>query len=152
MKLNDVTFLIAVCFLPLWLVWELTVLWLRSKGVIGGEMPATTSATVTTISGVMKNRGYQLTALPFFWSAMTAHWWFNWWRPTWSTPVPTIVFWLLVVGTLVSDILLWNTPFSSLPTWAKFYRAPMVQCVVGFVTAWVLFPQAMSKLQGWRWW
>ena len=153
MKLNDLTFIISVFFLPIWLVWEATVLWLGHKGVFGGAIEGSTRETVATISNVMKLRGYQLNVLPFFWSGMMAHWWFNWpekW--VWNVPYPAILFWLLVCGTLTADIMLWDTPFDELHSVLKFYRAPMVQCAVGFLAGFGLFPQAMARLAGWRWW
>jgi hypothetical protein len=153
MKLNDWTFLISVFFLPIWLVWELVALWLRSKGVFGGGLPGTSSMNVAVISTVMQHRGYQANVLPFFWSAMMAHWWWNWvgWK-TWSTPYPAIAFWMLVAGTLALDISLWKTPYETLHPVLKFYRAPMMQCVAGFLTAFFLFPQQAIRASGWRWW
>lgn len=153
MAINDLTFVLSVFFLPIWLVWELTVIWLHSRGYFGGQLPGRENLSVATISMVMQHRGYQLTVLPFFWSSMAAHWWFNWiGRKTWDMPYPAIAFWLIVAGTLVMDIALWNTPYETLSPIAKFYRAPMVQCVLGFAAAYVLFPQAMIKMAGWRWW
>jgi hypothetical protein len=152
-KLNDVTFLVSIFFLPIWLVWELVALWLRSKGVAGGGLEGTTSTSVGTISMVMQHRGYQMNALPFFWSAMAAHWWFNWFgTKTWVAPYPAITFWLMVVGTLCMDAALWHTPYETLSNFAKFYRAPMVQAALGFFAAYFLFPQEMPKGPGWRWW
>lgn len=153
MKLNDLTFVLSVFFLPIWLVWELAALWMRSKGVVGGALPGSTSEAVGTISMVMKNRGYQLTVLPFFWSAMAAHWWVNDFDGrTWESPIPAILFWVLVTATLASDVFFWNTPFNALNPTLKFYRAPMVQVVAGFLAAYWLFPQSMVRLPGWRWW
>lgn len=143
MNTNWLTFLISIFFLPIWLVWELIVIKMRGEG-----------ADVGTISMVMRARGYQMTALPFFWSAMMAHWWWNWIHTkTWQVPYPAIVFWAMVAGTLALDIYLWHTPFNTLHPWLKFYRAPMIQCIVGFLAAYFFFPQRMLlDHPGWRWW
>jgi hypothetical protein len=147
MTFNDTTFIISIFFLPIWLVWELVVLlWLRPRGVvIDGHLPG-------TISMIMQQRAYQINVIPFFWASMTAHWWFNWMRvSTWSTPIPAIVFWVILASILASDVWLWNVAYQQLPEWAKVFRAPMVQSLLGFVLAYTLFPQEALK-GGWRWW
>lgn len=153
MTLNDVTFLMSVFFLPIWLVWELVALWLRSRGIIGGAIDGAPSMTVGTISMVMQHRAYQLNALPFFWSAMMAHWWWNWFgTKTWDIPYPAIAFWLLMASTFGLDMVLWHSPYADFHPMLKLYRAPMVQCVVGFAAAYFLFPQQAVTTPGWRWW
>lgn len=148
MKFNDWTFLVGVFFLPVWLVWEMVALWLHSRGVESAP-----GVTVGTISMVMKARGYQMNALPFFWSAMTAHWWFNWIHTkVWTAPYPAIAFWVFVAATLGLDVWLWNTPYTTLGPTMKIFRAPMVQCLLGFILAYVLFPQGADHDPGWRWW
>jgi len=148
MNANGITFLVSVFFLPIWLVWELVVLlWLRPRGVaIDGHLAG-------TISMIMQQRAYQLNIIPFFWASMTAHWWFNWLRHrVWDVPYPAIAFWVFLAGTLAADIVLWNTAYQQLPEWAKVYRAPMVQCALGFMLAYFLFPQQALSGAGWRWW
>ena len=153
MTFNDKTFLVGIFFLPLWFLWEMLTFWLRSKGYFGGPIPGRGNMTVGTISMVMQHRAYQLNALPFFWSGMMAHWWFNWFgTKTWDVPYPTIAWWSWLTITFAMDLWLWNTPYPTLHPWLKFYRAPMMQCVVGFATAYFLFPQQMPRLPGWRWW
>ena len=147
MNLNDTTFLISVFFLPLWLVWELTLLWLRNRGIV------TDGHLVGTISMVMRDRAYQLNCIPFFWAGMSAHWWVNWLRTrVWDVPYPAVAYWLLVVCTLGVDIWLFHTPYSTLPDWAKVIRSPMVQVGLGFIAAYFLFPQQANNAPGWRWW
>jgi uncharacterized protein YacL len=149
MTYNDITFLISVFFLPIWLVWELVILlWLRPQGV------QTDGGLAKTISMIMQQRAYIFTCIPLFWASMMAHWWFNWIRnPVWKVPAPSIIFWSFVGLTLIVDVILWRSGigFSSLPSWAKGYRAPMVQCLVGIVMAYLLFPQ-QAPGQGFRWW
>ncbi len=141
MKTNDLTFLITVFYLPIWLVWELVVL--RMHGA---------STDIQTISMVMRERAYQMNALPFFWAGMCAHWWVNWTKhPVYDTPYPAVAFWLIVAATLVLDIVLWRTPYPTLGHLAKAFRAPAIQVALGFISAYLLFPQ--RALQGpWRWW
>jgi hypothetical protein len=138
MTANDITFIINIFFLPIWLVWELTTFWLRGKGVFGGPLPGRESLSVGTISMVMQHRAYQLTVLPLFWSGMMAHWWWNDFDGKGTGGA--------------SDIVLWYTPFNDLHPVLKFYRAPMVQTIVGFLAAYFLFAQTMVRGSGWRWW
>lgn len=142
MTFNGWTFIIGIFFLPVWFCWEMLALWLKGKGF-----------DADTISQVMRARGYQMNSLPFFWSAMMAHWWWNWyyWK-TYDSPVPAVAFWCLVAMTLAMDVWLWNTPYSTLAQPLKFYRAPMVQTMVGFIAAYALFPQGMLRGPGMRWW
>jgi hypothetical protein len=146
MRIDNITFIITVFFLPVWLVWELTLLWLRGSGYVSGDQ------LVRTISMVMRDRAYQFNVLPFFWSAMAAHWWANWLRTaTYDSPAPAVAFWLLVAANLVLDLLLMSTPYYSLAPWLKVARAPMIQLALGFIAAYFLFPQRAP--QGpWRWW
>ncbi len=145
---NDLTFILSVFFLPIWLVWELTLLWLRGKGHVSAD----TGHLAGTISMVMRDRAYQMNAIPFFWSAMTAHWWVNWFdRPVWDVPYPAIAFWLLLAATLGLDIYLWHTPYPTLESLVKVFRAPMVQVGLGFLAAYFLFPQKAPD-GGYRWW
>lgn len=153
MTINTWTFLVSVFFLPIWLVWELATFWLRAKGFFGGPLIGREVMTVGTISMVMQHRAYQVNVLPFFWSGMMAHWWWNDFDgKAAGNGATTFLWWALLVGTLVADVLLWNTPFNELHPVLKFYRAPMVQCVAGFVSAYFLFAQVMTRLPGWRWW
>jgi hypothetical protein len=148
MNFNDTTFIISIFFLPIWAVWELIVLLvLRPKGAaVDGQL-------VGTISMIMQQRAYQLNVIPFFWTGMTAHWWFNWLRTkVWDVPAPAITFWVILGLTLTADILLWNVAYQQLPALAKVYRAPMVQCALAFILAYSLFPQQALTGSGWRWW
>ncbi len=143
MRINDLTFLVTVFYLPIWLVWEVVVL--KIRGAVGVD--------VGTISTVMRERAYRLNCIPFFWAAMTAHWWYNWLRhPTYDAPWPAVAFWLMVAGTLALDVALWNHPYPTLTGWVKVFRVPMVQCTLGFVSAYLLFPQRALDGPGWRWW
>lgn len=141
MKMNDVTFFVGIFFLPIWLIWEIVVLKLH-----GGDH------SVGTISMVMRERAYQMNSLPLFWAGMCAHWWVNWIKhPVYETPYPAIAFWLIVAGTLIADISLWHTPYGSLGSFWKGFRAPPIQAALGFLAAYSLFPQ--RALQGpYRWW
>jgi hypothetical protein len=147
MNLNDITFVVSVFFLPIWLIWELVVLiYLRPRGA------TVDSHLVGTISMIMQQRAYQINVIPFFWAGMAAHWWVNWLRtPVWSNAVPTVLYWVIVAGVLGLDVILWSTAYQQLPEWAKVLRSPMVQVVLGFFTAYFLFPQAALK-GGFRWW
>jgi len=153
MTLNTITFLVSIFYLPIWLAWELTTFWLRSKGYFGGPLPGREVFTVGTISMVMQHRAYQMTVLPLFWSGMMAHWWWNDFdgKGTGGN-IGTAIFWALIAGTLVADVVLWNTPYNTLNPVLKFYRAPMVQTIVGFLTGYFLFAQTMVRGAGWRWW
>jgi hypothetical protein len=144
MSINNITFFVSVFFLPIWLIWELALLWMRDAA----------GMHVGTISMIMRERAYQFNVLPFFWSSMAAHWWANWIRhSTYDSPIPAISFWLLVAGTFVLDIVLWKSgiPYQTMSPLAKFLRAPAMQLVFGFIAAYFLFPQ--RALQGpMRWW
>ena len=153
MTYNLATFLISVFFLPIWLGWELFTFWLRSKGFFGGPLPGREVMSVATISMVMQYRAFQMTVLPLFWSGMMSHWWWNDFDGKgMGGQAGTVAFWSLIGLTFILDLVLWSTPYSSLHPVLKFYRAPMVQTIVGFLTGWLLFAQAMPRTAGWRWW
>lgn len=143
MKIDTLTLIVGTFFLPVWLAWELLLLKWRGQGM-----------DVGTISIVMKQRAYELNFIPFFWASMMAHWWFNWQRtPVWSVPYPAIVFWALLAGTLALDVALVLThhPYGTLAAWAKVLRSPMVQCGLGILAAYFLFPQRAYEGE-FRWW
>lgn len=144
MRTNDITFILSIFFLPIWLVWELVLLKWRGQGI-----------NVDLISMVMKNRAYEWNFIPFFWASMMSHWWFNWLRtPVYDVPYFGILFWLIMAGTLVLDVYFYKVGmgFTALPNYAKVLRAPMIQCAWGALAAYVLFPQRAIQLPGWRWW
>ena len=129
MKLDNVTFWIFFGFWPLWLVWELVLLYLKGKGV-----------NADLISQEARQRGYQLTVIPFIWSALMAHFWFNWER-AYSVAYPAVIFWVFVAFTLFLDYHFWNTPYNTLTGWLRVYRWPGSQAILGLLMGLLLFPQ-----------
>lgn len=127
---DTLTFAGVVLIWPLWLIWEIILLIWRGKGW-----------DVDTISMVAKDRALQLSSLPFIWGGMAGHWWFTWKVPWTYSPVPPITFWALVVGCLVWDILLWSTPYGSLPWALRLVRWPGMMLFLGLLAGAFLFPQ-----------
>jgi hypothetical protein len=131
MKFDNVTFWVFIGIWPAWLIWEIVLLALRGKGL-----------GVDTISMVAKDRAFQMNSLAFTWGGLGAHFWINWYRTrTWSTPVPAIVFWGLIVATLVLDIILWNKPYGDMALVWRWFRNPGMQLLLGMIAGYFLFPQ-----------
>jgi len=129
MRLDNLTFWIFFGFWPVWLVWELILLYLRGKGM-----------SVDLISMEAREQGYKLTVIPFVWSALAAHFWFNWEKP-YSVPYYAIGFWLFVLFTAFLDYRFWNIPYSALTGWLRVYRWPGFQAALGLLMGFLLFPQ-----------
>lgn len=129
MRIDNITFFLTFFFFPIWLVWELVLLYLRGKGF-----------SADLISMEAREQGYRLNVIPFVWSALMAHFWFNWARP-YSVPYPAIAFWLFVAFTLYLDYRFWGVPYSTLTGFTRIYRWPGFQAGLGLVLGFLLFPQ-----------
>lgn len=129
-KLDTVTFWLFMGIWPFLLFWELFVLFLRSKGL-----------DVDTVSMVARDNALRMNSMVFVWCGLASHFWLNWGGRTYSSAIPAITFWVLVAGTLVLDIVLWNKPYDSLPKMLQIYRHPAFQMIWGIVAGLVLFPQ-----------
>jgi hypothetical protein len=134
LPIDKLTFWIFAGFWPIYLVWELILLVLR------GHNPS-----VDLISMVARDRAYQMNCLAFTWCGLAAHFWINWKHlPQWDGLLPNIVFWLLVVGAVALDILLWKHPYSGLPFWLRVFRFPGTQVLLGLLAGAFLFPQRQA--------
>lgn len=130
-RVDFYTYVVFVSMWPIYLLWEIALLLLRGKGI-----------HVDTISMVARDRAYQMNSMVFAWCGLAAHYWLNWYKyPTWESPIPAVIFWLLVAGTLTADILLWEHPYSQLPSLVRAFRAPRVQVFWGMACGFLLFPQ-----------
>jgi hypothetical protein len=130
LPIDKLTFWLFIAFLPIWLVWELVLIKMR------GANPS-----VDLISMVARDRGYQFTAMVFAWGSLAAHYWVNWRHLPWESPIPAIMFWVLMLAACVWDYFLWHTPYSTLPFWMRVVRWPGTMLFLGFLNGVFLFPQ-----------
>lgn len=131
--INTVTFVVFVGFWPIWLGWEMVLLYLRGKGM-----------HVLTISMVARDRARSFAVFPFCWSGLLAHFWLNWYHTeVWRSAIPPILFWLLVATTLCVDVVLLRLKrsYADLPGWARTLRHPALQVLLGLCAGYFLFPQ-----------
>ena len=132
-SIDNITFFVFIGFWPIYLIWEIALLWIRERGI-----------SVDLISMQARDRGYQFNTIVVLWFSMPVHFWVNWYRTsTWGTPIPSILFWLFVAGTLTLDIVLWQRGmlYDQLPQWLQNYRFPLTQAILGMVLVYFLFPQ-----------
>ena len=130
MNLNDATLLVFLCVWPLWLAWELVILWKRRPG---------TPTKPKTISMVSKDYGRRLSSIVYIWGGMASHWWVpaKAFAPLWMQ----ILFWLLAGALLALDVMLWRWPVEEWPQWVRLARTPLLWLGVGFLAGRFLFPQ-----------
>jgi len=131
MTFDDVTFIVWIAILPVWLVWEIVLLVKRGQGV-----------AVRTLSMVAQKRGWQLTAVVYFWTAMPIHWWVP---LHWGSTAGGIAFWALQLALFGWNIATWKATGAPLAEWAPWRRWvnwPVWYLVVGPLAAAFLFPQA----------
>lgn len=131
LPIDKVTFWIFAGLWPVYFVWEIILLLLR------GHNPS-----VDLISMVARDRSYQMNCLVFTWCGLAAHFWMNWKHLPWGeNPIPAVLFWLLVAGTVVLDWLLWLTPYEKLTLAWRVWRFPGTQALLGLLAGFLLFPQ-----------
>ena len=130
MKLNDFTFAFILGFWPIWIVWEVALLFIK------GSTPS-----VGLISNVARDRGYQMACLAFAWGSLAGHFWVNWRVLPWGGWIPGLIFFSLIAAVLAWDIALWNVPYASLPWVVRFFRFPAIMLVVGLLNGFLVFPQ-----------
>lgn len=130
MGIDKATFWIFIGFWPIYIVWELILLYMRSV-----------HPSVDLISMVARDRSYQLTAMAFAWGSLAAHFWMNWREVPMDSPVLGVLFFGLIAAVLASDLLLWKTAYESLPLWARVVRFPGTMLLLGLLNGFLLFPQ-----------
>jgi hypothetical protein len=129
MSFDTITFIIWVCFLPIWLVWELYVL-------KDGEK---------TISQVARQRGWQLSSVVFFWTSMPVHWWLP--VPWSGSTAGTVIFWAIIGALLIWNVATWTKTSRKLAFWEPWrlwFNWPMFYVIAGPLAAALLFPQHQS--------
>jgi hypothetical protein len=126
---DDITLLVFLGFWPVWLVWELVLLWLRSRP---GEKPK-------TISMVARDRGHHLSSVAYLWGGLATHFW--WPSEAWATVPGSVAFWVVALGLVVWDVDLWRMPVWAWPRWLVRVRAPLLWLILGGLAGRFLFPQ-----------
>lgn len=117
-----------------WGIYELVLLLLRRAGL-----------KVDTISMAAKGLAFgAVPALAFFWCGMAGHYFSAWFRhPVWSTPYPAIAWWLMLVAYVVTGVVDRGHYFGW-PLVMQWLRWPPVAGPLGFVSAYILFPQSAN--------
>lgn len=130
LTIDKFTFYLVLGFWPIWIIWELILLYLR------GHNPS-----VDLISMVARDRSYQMSALAFAWGSLAAHFWANWRYLPWTGWPFGVMFFLLILLVLIWDVALWNAPYAELPYWIRVVRFPGVMLGLGLLNGFLVFPQ-----------
>lgn len=130
MTTDTITLLVFLAPWPLWMVWELVLLWRRAHQHPGPK----------TISMVAKDRGWHLSSVVYTYCGLATHYW--WPSKTWATVPGSVAFWLITAGLLASDVALWRSDRSAWPAWLRRVRTPALVMAFGALAGKVLFPQA----------
>lgn len=112
------------------LVVELVLLWQRARK---GPKPP-------TISMVLRDVRYHLTSSVYMLSGLLTHWFVPWRH---ATVVGGVLFWLIALGLVVWDALLWRHPVETWPAWQRRARFPPMWLILGALSGLVLFPQGV---------
>lgn len=110
----------------IYIVWELILLALRIKN------PGV--HTLSQEARSLASRG--LATFAYAYSGMAAHWFINWKRIPWTGTagaIAAVAWWLGVAIYLFFDAFYPQSSF--------WFRNPAIAAVIGFVGAWLLFPQ-----------
>lgn len=129
MNIDNITFIVWIFTLPVWLIWETVVL----------------TRDARTISQVARDRAWQLTAVVFFFSAMPFHWWCP--VPWTGTTLGLVAFWSLQALLLIWNIVMWRKTTAHMafwPRWLRWLNWPVWYLVLGPLAAILLFPQRQS--------
>jgi hypothetical protein len=129
--MDTVTLIIFLSFWPVWMIWELILLWFRSDG-----------QPVKTISMVAQGMGYRSSALVYLWSGLATHFW--WPGPSWASVPGAVAFWVIALLLILEDLFLLIAKIrqpDDLIWWAKVQRAPPLLMAIGALAGHFLFPQ-----------
>lgn len=127
MATDQVTLWVFLLPWPIWLVWELVLLWRRRK-----------APRPKTISMVARDLRYHLTSVVYLLSGLLVHW-FAPWRH--ATVAGGVLFWVVALGLFVWDLALWKRPVETWPAGLKISRDPPLWLCAGALAGLVLFPQ-----------
>lgn len=138
-RFDTVTFWVWFATPFVWLAIELLVFHFR-----GAPRPEGVSIA-QTISMIARDRGWQLTSVVFFWTAMPFHWWLHL-GIGWASRGGTITFWgivaVLLAWNLVTLALGWTTaPLEEWPAWLRWVNWPVFYLLTAPPAAAFLFPQ-----------
>jgi hypothetical protein len=127
---NRITTWVVIGPWLLWLAWEIALIWLRGSGT-----------HVYTISQEAKRLAFgYLGSLAYFWGGMTAHYFLTWSKPSWSSPLPAVAFWVIGLAYMGADFFDGGDP-SKWPNFVQWLRWPPVVVVIGLLAGHLLFPQ-----------
>lgn len=98
---------------------------------------------VELISQTMRRLAFSgMTAIAFFFGAMTVHWFVTWRRATWEGMTANVLggfFWAVFLAYLLAS---WFDPAPRYwPVATQWLRYPLVAALVGALLAYVCFPQ-----------
>lgn len=131
--IDSITFWVFLLVWPIWLVWELALLYWRATGTSHPQ----------TISMVARDLGWKLSGLVYLWAGCAAHWWWN--GPLLPTLVLQVVFgvlfWALAAVLFVQDYWLRYLDREFWSPFLRFQRNPLTVMVVGALCGRFLFPQ-----------
>ncbi len=135
-RFDRVTFAVWIGTPLAWLVVELAIMWLRLRHGAGEPV-------AQTISMVARDRGWQLTAAVFFWSAMPVHFWVP---GRWASGRGTVAFWCVVAALLAWNVTALAAGWTATPPaeWSPVLRWlnwPVWYLALGPLAAALLFPQ-----------
>lgn len=128
---NTLTLLIFVFPWGLWLGWEIYLLVRRGNG-----------HKVKTLSMQARDYGHKLTSVVWIWGAMSGHWW--WPAPALAPVALGVFFWLIALGLVGWDAILWRREVWAYGKWLKRARWPILWLVLGLLAGRFLFPQMAS--------
>jgi hypothetical protein len=131
--INTITFWIWFVIWPIWFIWEMVLLYLRSRSP-GASKPA-------LISMVARDMGWRYNSAVYTWSGLAAHFW--WPGPDWAPVVTGLVFWSITLLLVIEDVTLQfiKPDRTQWPTWLRYQRLPLLWMVLGFFAGHFLFAQ-----------
>jgi hypothetical protein len=135
-QIDAITFWVWAGQWPVWLLWEMVLLWLRRKG---GPRSALTGRPARTISMVPLRYGWKLTGLVYLNGGLATHFFVP--SPQWGSTLGGIAFWGLAAALLAWDWRSWELHPRFYPRWARWARFPGFWLLLGALAGWGLFPQ-----------
>jgi len=129
-RINLTTKWLLIGIFLLLAVWQIALIVMRWRGL-----------NVRLISMQAQALGYAgLTSIVFAWFGLGTHWWICWRHSTWSSAIPGVIFWALLVTYVVVDLTttyrhdLW-------PDWLEVARFPPLVAGIAMVSGYAFFPQ-----------
>lgn len=132
-QIDLVTLFVFLGPLFIWVPWELVLLVLRAKARREGKpLPR-------LISQVALRVGYKVPSVPFLWSGLGVHYWFN--RETYALAWAGVLFWLTpVLLAIYVRARAWSEP-TTWPRWKRVALHPILWLALGAPAGYFLFPQ-----------